>query len=122
VARAQPPQAGDPETVARNLMAGFGQGDASGFETLVQQARTTREALAALQPPPPCADYHRESLAILDGNLELMQRLRGVLATTGPNPPSPDLTTRATALKARSEALQARERTLRQRYNLEVLP
>lgn len=113
VDRIQPQRQGDPEAVAQQVMAGFGKGDTSDFEGMIQEAQTTRDRLAAITPPPPCAAYHRESLAILDGGLDLTRAIKAALG--GTNPPA-DLTDKATALKTRSEALQAQEQELKRRY------
>jgi len=117
VERIQPAQSGDPDAVAQQLVGGLAKGDSSGLDGMFQQAQATRARLAAITPPAPCAAFHRESLAVLDGGLEMMQSLKQSLASSGQGGSAlQDLSARANELKARSEALQAQEKALRQRY------
>lgn len=117
VERIQPAQSGDPDAVAQELVGGLAKGDSSGLDGMFQQAQATRARLAAITAPAPCAAFHRESLAVLDGGLEMMQSLKQSLASTGQGGTAlQDLSARASELKARSEALQAQEKALRQRY------
>ena len=114
----QPEASGDPETIAQQTLAGLGKGDMSGFDRMIQQTQTARSRLSAISAPPPCAAYHRESLASLDAGLDLMQTMRTALSSSGQAASLTDLTDRANALKARSEALQDKEKVLKQRYGL----
>ena len=117
VERIQPAQSGDPDAVAQQLVGGLAKGDSSGLDGMFQQAQATRARLAAITAPAPCAAFHRESLAVLDGGLEMMQSLKQSLASSGQGGTAlQDLSARASELKARSEALQAQEKALRQRY------
>jgi len=117
VERIQPAQSGDPDAVAQQLVGGLAKGDNAGLDGMFQQAQATRARLAAITPPAPCAAFHRESLAVLDGGLEMMQSLKQALAASGQGGTAlQDLSARASELKARSEALQAQEKALRQRY------
>ena len=117
VERIQPAQSGDPDAVAQQLVGGLAKGDSSGLDGMFQQAQATRARLAAITAPAPCAAFHRESLAVLDGGLEMMQSLKQSLASSGQGGSAlQDLSARANELKARSEALQAQEKALRQRY------
>jgi hypothetical protein len=115
VEQIQPQQSGSPDAVAQQLVAGFAKGDTAGFDDLLRQAQATRDRMAALTPPSPCADYHRESLATLDGGLELMRGIRQAVSGAA-GTQTLDLAAAANALKARSEALQEQEKALKQRY------
>ncbi len=108
----------DPESMAKDIVGSMLKGDDSGFDDMAKQARGVRAKLAALTPPAPCAAYHRESLALLDEELGLMQSMKTVLNAPNPVEASGALTTKANALKARTDALQALEKTLRQRYGV----
>lgn len=114
----QPQLTGDPESVAQEVMAGLGKGDTSGFDRMIQQAEATRARLSALAPPTPCAAYHRDSLACLEASLDLMHSMKQLLSAPGQGASGPDLTDQANAMKARTEALQRQEKTLRQRFGL----
>lgn len=106
----------DPESMAKDIVGSMLKGDDSGFDDMAKQASGVRARLAALTPPAPCAAYHRESLALLDEELALMQSMKAVLNAPNPVEASGALTTKANALKARTDALQVLEKTLRQRY------
>jgi hypothetical protein len=118
VEKLQPDSGGDPEAMAQQVVAGLGKGDTSGFDGMIQQAQEARSRLSALSPPPPCADYHRESLASLDAGLELMRAMRRVLSSSEPNLQTLNLPDRANALKVRTEALQLQEKALKQRFGV----
>lgn len=115
---AQPDTSGNPEAVAQQVVAGLGKGDTSGFDEMIQQAQRTRNRMAAIAPPQPCAAFHRESLASLDAGLDLMRAMKKALASSEPGPQVASLTDQANAMKTRSEALQAQEAALRQRFGL----
>jgi len=117
VDRIQPGQlAGDPEALARGILEGLAKGDTRGLDDLVRQSGTARAGLAALTPPAPCMDLHRESLASLDESLEVIRAIRTSVAGGAAQPL--DITAQAERLRARAERLQAEEKALRQRYGL----
>ncbi|MFN8009955.1 MAG: hypothetical protein U0P81_00990 [Holophagaceae bacterium] len=116
--RIAPGQAsGDPQALAQDMLAGLAKGDASGFDRMMADSQKARRRLAQLAPPPPCAAFHQESLALLDENLALLRAMRSALA--GGSPEESSLTTlaaRAQAAQARAEALAQADRALRGRY------
>lgn len=114
----QPSASGDPETMAQQVVAGLGKGDMSGFDSMIQQAKATRERLSAITPPQPCAVYHLESLGSLDAGLELMNAMRKALSSTDHEASMLNLTDQANSLKVRTEALQLQEKALKQRFGL----
>jgi hypothetical protein len=115
---AQGQLAGDPESLAREMVAGLARGDTSGFDRLIAQAEAGRKKLAGLQPPPPCAAHHRAGLADLDESLALMRAMKKALEGAEAESSLPALGLRANALRLRAEALQREEQGLRQRYGL----
>ena len=114
----QPASSGDPESMAQQVVAGLGKGDLSGFDGMIQQAKATRNRLAAITPPQPCAAYHRESLEGLDAGLDLMREIKKDLSSPGQEASAINLAERANALKVRTEALQFQEKSLKQRFGL----
>lgn len=109
---------GDPQALARELVGGLARGDASGFDGLLARAEEARVRAAALAPPPACAGFHRESLALLDENLELLKGVRrGLDGGEGEGGPA-GLAARAQGLQVRAEALARAESALRARYGL----
>ena len=109
---------GDPEGAAQGILAGFSKGDTSAFDAMDQQSQTALNRLQALTPPPPCAGFHRESLACMQGELAMMREMKKAMAG---NEVSPDaltaISTQANALKARGEALQNLEKSLIRQYS-----
>jgi hypothetical protein len=110
--------AGDPESLARELVAGLARGDTSGFEQLIGQAEVGRRKLAGLQPPQPCAAHHRTSLADMDESLAVMRTMKKALEGAESESSLSALGLRANALRVRAEALQREEQLLRQRFGL----
>lgn len=109
---------GDPEAMAQQIVAGLGKGDSSGFDGMSREAREARGRLAAIAPPESCAAYHHACLESLDAGLDLMLDMKKALSSSEQETSMLNLTDRANALKARSEALQLQERALKQRYGL----
>jgi len=107
---------GDSNAMANEIVGSLLKGDASGFDNLAKQAATTRDKLAALKPPVPCAAHHQESLALLNEELSMMQAMKKVLDSSNPGEAATELTNKSNALRARTEALQAKEKALRQKY------
>lgn len=66
----------DPMSFAQSLLGQVAQGDTSGFDQLAEASRKARERLAALDVPPACAEYQRETLALLDESAALIGRVR----------------------------------------------
>jgi hypothetical protein len=112
----QPAPGGDPEAVAQQIAMGLGNGDTSGIDGMIQQARETRSRLSALTPPQPCAAYHRELLASLDAGLDLMQGIKKLVGSPNPSMQAAGITDRANAMKVHSDSLRNQERDLKQRY------
>ena len=117
VDRLQPEQKGDPESVAQQIAAGVSKGDTSGLDGMDQQARAARSRMASLTPPPSCAAFHQESLALMDAGQELMLGLKKAMATPDAAQMG-ELSDRANALKARTEALRAQEAAIRRQFGL----
>ena len=112
----QPEVAGDPTALAQQILADLARGDSSGFEGMIRKAESARDRLAAIVPPAPCAEHHRESLACMEASLALTRGLRKALSS--PDALPRDFADRASALKARTEALQRQEKALKERFGL----
>lgn len=114
--RIQPGQlSGDPEAMAKGVLAGLVKGDTSGIDGMIQQSEAARASLDALTPPAPCAAYHQESLAALDDSLGMLRSLRTAIQA-GSMPA--DFAAQAELLRTRTEKLQKMEKDLRARYRL----
>ncbi len=110
--------AGDPQTLAQEMVAGLAKGDTSGFDRLAGQAVEARRKVAALVPPASCAAFHQESLALLDENLGMLKSVQRALEGADAEGSLASMVAHAQALQARSDALQRADKALRQRYGL----
>lgn len=109
---------GDAEGMANELAGALAKGDASGLDKLIQETEAARAKLAALTPPAPAAGHYRESLGAVDDALEMLRSLKAAMASGDPASHLARVAGQATALRARSEALQKEEQALRQRFGL----
>jgi len=114
----QPEVAGEPSALAQQILADLARGDSSGFDGIIRKAEAARDRLAAVLPPAPCAEHHRESLACMEASLALTRGLRKALSSSSPDALPLDFSDRAGALKARTEALQRQEKALKERFGL----
>ena len=111
-----PEGSGDPDTVAQEVAGGLAKGDTSGIDRMLQQSEATRARLQAITPPAVCAAYHQSLLASLDDGMDMLRLITRATSSSAPSTSTSDLTDRANAMKARSEALQLQEKKLRQQY------
>lgn len=109
---------GDAESVAGEMAGALAKGDTSGLDRMIRETEAARVSLAALTPPASCAAHHRESIGSLDDALEMLRSLKTAMESSEPAAQLTGVTTRAAALRSRSEALQKEELALRQRYGL----
>jgi hypothetical protein len=107
----------NPQAAATELINSAASGDRSGLQKLVAQAREAERKGQAVTPPPPCAHYHTQLVAVLADSRAMMQELErsvgggnidGLQALLG----------RAHATKGRSEALAREERQIKSRYGI----
>jgi hypothetical protein len=107
----------NPQAAATAMINSAASGDSSGLQKLVAQAREAERKAQAVTPPPPCAHYHKQLVAVLGDSRAMMQQLErsvgggnvdGLQALLG----------RANATKGRSEALAREERQIKSRYGI----
>jgi hypothetical protein len=107
----------NPEAAASSLINGASNGDTSGLRALVKQARDAEAKAAALTPPAPCAQYHRQLLRVMTQSREMLQQLeRGIAG--GDVEALPALLGQANAMKSQAEALAHEERAIKSRFGL----
>jgi hypothetical protein len=109
---------GDADSVAQEMAAALANGDTSGLDKMIQQTESAKAGLAAITPPAPCADFHRESLASVDGGIEVLRTLKAAMNSSDPAGQLARVSAQATELRSRADALQKEELALRQRYGL----
>ena len=108
---------GDPEASAQAMITGAASGDTSGLDKLVATAREAERNARTLQPPAPCAAFHRKLLVLLADSREMAQVLaRGF--QSGNLDSLPGMLSRAQSQKARQEALTRDETELKRRYGI----
>jgi hypothetical protein len=69
----------DPEAFARALLEQGAKGDVSGFDTLESANKKIRDALRAVAVPEPCRDHHRQTLALIEESIAMLERVKGQL-------------------------------------------
>ena len=119
VERIQPGKlSGSAEGTANEMAAALAKGDTSSLDALIRQVDASKERLAALVPPEPCSAHYRESLGSLDDAAEMLRSLKRAIGSPDPAAELASVSTRSSALRSRSEALQKEEQALRQRFGL----
>jgi hypothetical protein len=76
---------GDPATFAQGILAGIERGDMSGIDSLVANAKIALAQAAAMQPPLPCAEYHRRMIDALSEAAAEMAKIREAIKTSDVN-------------------------------------
>ncbi|MEO8585554.1 MAG: hypothetical protein ABI584_05295 [Acidobacteriota bacterium] len=109
---------GDPNGIAQEMAAALANGDTSALDKMIRETEAAKTRLAAIPPPAPCAAHYRESVGSLDDALEVLRSLKAAMESSEPVAQLANVTTRATALRSRAEALQKEELALRERYGL----
>ena len=109
---------GEAEGVAHEMAAALTSGDTSSLDKMIRETEAAKARLAAVTPPVPCAAHHRESLGSLDDAMEVLRSLKTAMESSEPATQLANVSTQATALRSRAEALQKEELALRERYGL----
>jgi hypothetical protein len=102
---------------AQGMLASMLQGDTSGFDKVVADARQGERELAEVVPPPACAGYHAALGSVLHDSLAMLGELRSAI-TSGDTNAVLAASGRASELQRRAEALKEQERELRERFGL----
>src|SRR5262249_49019964 len=114
VAVIQEGPAGDPSSVANELVAASIGGDSSGFDKLIQSAEDGLAKLREVQPPAACAEYHTKLTALLGDSLALLRSLKTSLARQDADGLA-GLATQASALQQRTTELDAEAAAIKSR-------
>lgn len=108
----------DAQSMGNEMAAALAKGDLSGLDELIRDTESARQRLSALSPPAPCLPFHRESLASLSDALEMLRTLKKAVSSGDPVAQLAEVSSKATSLQGRSEALRKAEQELRERYGL----
>ena len=76
---------GDPETFAQGILGGIERGDMSGIDSLVAHAEIALAQATAVQPPLPCAEYHRRMIEALSEAAAEVAKIRDAIKTSDVN-------------------------------------
>ncbi len=104
--------AGDPEAFASSMMQSLSSGDFSEFDKLLQKAKTQRQRLLAIVPPPACVEHHRLARTLSADSVAMLERLKAALmkgdsmALMGIASDGKTLETQANQLKAMGETIK----------------
>jgi hypothetical protein len=108
---------GDPQSVANEVLEGAMNGDMSRFDDLIHKARAGQERARHIHPPPPCAHYHHETLALAEESVAMVESMKQAM-NGGDASALMALSARAQAAQSRAEALQREESALKRRYGV----
>jgi len=117
VAAIQEGPAGDPSSVANELLAASIGGDSSGFDKLIQGAENGLAKLRDVQPPAACTEYHKKLTALLGDSLAMLRSLKTALAKQDADGIA-GLAAQASALQQRTTDLDADATVIKSRYGL----
>jgi len=71
--------AGDPQAFATSMLQSMTSGDFSGFDDLLEKARSQRLKLERMVVPPTCRDHHQLAMALSGDSVEMLERLKAAL-------------------------------------------
>jgi len=117
VAAIQEGPAGDPSSVANELIAASIGGDSSGFDKLIQAADAGLAKLREVEPPPACAEYHQKLTALLGDTVALLRSLTTALQKQDTDGLT-GLAAQAGALQQRTSELEGEAAAIKARYGL----
>jgi hypothetical protein len=72
---------GDPETMARKILAQAAAGDTSGLDEMIAKQRDLAARLGAVRAPAPCADHLRRSVELIERSARFLGTARDAIAT-----------------------------------------
>ncbi len=96
----------DPNAFAMDLIKATMKGSTEGFDELIDDTKRMRAETAAIDAPPECQAYHRESLAALDESQAVLETMKTAIQK-GDMQALTRITQQASALQARAETLDA---------------
>ena len=98
-----------PPLVRRGVLLDVAHLAPEGFDDLISDTERMQNEMAAIEPPPECRAYHRESLQTLEDSKEILETMRDSI-TSGNIQALTQITQRAGVIQSRAKTLD----TLRQ--------
>ncbi len=108
---------GDSEEFANTIVSAALSGNFAGIDDLIRAAGEAERRAVAVQPPPECADYHRQALTLLQDSRAMAMKLRDGLKSNDANALTA-IGESAQTMKSRADNLAASEKALRARFGL----
>jgi hypothetical protein len=106
---------GDLNETASMMVQGAFKGDFSSIDGLINKCRRLQEQVRALEVPPPCAEFHRKTLGVLESSMGLYVDLRAIIQG-GDLSGLTRLTEMAGQLKNSSRELESMQKEILSRY------
>ncbi len=111
---------GDPGEVSNKLIASLMNGDSSGFDSLIDDAKSMLASAQAVTPPAACAEYHQKLVKLLGDSLAMLQQLEPAIKR-GDAAAATAILPAANALQSQTTALESQGRELKARYGIRTL-
>jgi hypothetical protein len=108
---------GDAGEYANKVLAASMTGDSSGFDDLVRAAESGAARARAIAPPPACAAYHRQLLAMLGDSIAMVRGLKSAIGASD-SAALGALAASGMSLQSRANALEAEEAAIKTRFGL----
>lgn len=99
-------EAVDPNAFAMDLIKATMKGSTEGFDELIADGVRMQNQMAAIEPPPTCAVYHRESLAAMTQSQAILETMRDAIQS-GNIQALTQVTSQASVLQSKAETLEA---------------
>jgi hypothetical protein len=96
----------DPNAFAMDLIKASMKGSTEGFDELIADGVRMQNEMAAIEPPPACAVYHRESLAAMAQSQAILETMRDAIQS-GNIQALTQVTSQASVLQSKAETLDA---------------
>jgi len=115
--QAQAKTSGDPETFARTLLEQGVKGDESGFDGLTAANKKVLDSLRSVSVPDPCREHHRQTLALLEESIGMIDGIRRQLQG-GSEASLTAFATRGKELESKAKEVDALAAEIKRRYGL----
>lgn len=109
------PMGGDASEVANKIVESLSGADTSGLDELIRRAESSRDRLAALSPPKPCATHYQVSMDCMDAGLRMLDSIKQAAASSDTER-LVSLPAQANAILSCSERLTQEDKAIRQRF------
>jgi hypothetical protein len=107
----------DPQSFANTLVQSMSSGDFSGFDDLLAKARTQRQKLQAITPPPACASHHRLAVTLSGDSVAMLERVKAAMVK-GDTTALLSISTDGKNLQAQADQLKTLEATIKRQAGI----